>query len=462
MVTLGPEFLVSGRDLGIRYPVKIAPAGVTSMVDDRVSIRLCMPLIAIVGLVLGLQAGCFFDPSGIAGNEQTPDANPNADAPETPDASPGADAPGPDAPGPDAPGNLCQEWTPVPAHFTPCEIIAPQGGLSLDLPGTYTYDTDSGTLRPPGGGTPIPHASEVLTAPAPDIRLISVDSFALGPDSTLRATGSIPLLIASWSTITVDGTIDVSSGAATGAGANTGACNAAEAGEQADSGGGGGGGAGFGDEGGEGGDGGDGDGSKGTKGAKIDSTPANVRGGCPGGKGGKGDLNDGGGAGGNGGGALQLTARQAITINGKLHAGGQGGRPANADSGGSGRSRRSGGGGGGSGGMLGLEAPMIAVGASAILAANGGGGGGGCSTELANAGEDGKLDNIKANKGGGQGEGGDGGDGGFVTSVKGQVASNGGEGGGGGGGGAGVGYIIMSRMPTVTSGAKISPAYVTR
>jgi hypothetical protein len=389
------------------------------------------------------------------GNPLAQDADPSApDAdPNMPDATPRPDVP---------PGDPCLNWTPVPSHFDPCAIVDPEGGLTLDLPGTYTYDTNSGTLSPPGGGTPISHASEVLMAPALNVRLISVDSFALGPNSTLRATGSIPLLVASWSTITVDGTIDVSSGIAVGpgAGANTGACSAAEDGADSANGGGGGGGAGLGDDGGDGGDGGGGDGNKGAKGFKLGSTPTNVRGGCPGAKGAKGDRDDGGGDGGNGGGALQLTARQSITINGKLHAGGQGGGPGNGDVGGNDQSRRSAGGGGGSGGMLGLDAPMIAIGAGAILAANGGGGGGGCVNNLAAGGEDGKLDDIKANRGTKEGYGGDGGDGGFVTVAWGQPGDS--ADGGGGGGGGGVGFIIMSTTPFIMGSPKISPAYVTR
>jgi hypothetical protein len=419
------------------------------MSRKRIFIPLCIPLISIMGIVMGLQAGCFFDPSGIAG--QPPDANPSADAPVTPDGPLPPDAPLEDP---------CRDWTPVPSHFDPCEIVDPEGGLTLDMPGTYTYDTNSGTLRDPANAI-VPHAHEVLMTPEPDIRLVSVDSFTLGPDSTLRATGAIPLLIASWSTITVDGTIDVSSGTTIGpgAGANTGTCNGPTAGTQA-SGGGGGGGAGFGDDGGNGGTGDDGDGARGSKGSKLGSPPANVRGGCAGAKGGAGDRQDGGGDGGKGGGALQLTARQSITVSGKLHAGGQGGRPADADIGGSDESRRSGGGGGGSGGMLGLEAPMITVGADAILAANGGGGGGGCNTGLAVAGQDGQLDTTRASRGAGEDGGGDGGDGGSVTTASGQSGQSADENRGGGGGGGGVGFIIMSTTPSITGSPKISPAHV--
>jgi hypothetical protein len=410
------------------------------MIFKRIFFRLCMPLISFVGLAMCLQVGCSFDAGGIAG--PTPDADP------TPDV---------------LPDDPCLEWMPVPAHFVPCNIVLPaepEGDLTLTANGTYTYETDFGTLRDPQNAL-IAHARQELMDRDPVVRLVSVDSFTLGPNSTLRAIGTKPLLIASWSTITVDGTIDVSTNLqyGPGAGSNTGICNAATAGTDAAEGGGGGGGGGFGDDGGDGGDGGDGKGAKGAKGAKLGAPPANVRGGCPGAKGGKGDRGDGGGEGGKGGGALQLTARQSITVNGKLHAGGQGGRPANGDIGGNDLSRRSAGGGGGSGGMLGLEAPMITVGANAILATNGGGGGGGCDNNLAAGGDDGKLDDTGAKFGDKEGKGGNGGNGGFVSVPPGQLGDSA-EKGGGGGGGA-VGYIIMSTTPAITGTSKISPAYVT-
>jgi hypothetical protein len=404
-------------------------------------VRACLP--CALGTALALMACTRFD----VGNPLAQDADPNApDAPPTPDVPP---------------GDPCLEWSPVPAHFEPCAIMKPQGGLTLDMPGTYTYDTGFGTLQDPMGNA-IAHVREELMQSNPVVRLISVESFTLGPDSTLRATGPIPLLIASWSTITVDGTIDVSTNLqyGPGAGSNTGTCNAATAGTDAAEGGGGGGGGGFGDDGGDGGDGGNGDGAKGAKGGRLASPPANVRGGCPGAKGGKGDRGDGGGEGGKGGGALQLTARQSITVNGKLHAGGQGGRPGNGDIGGNDQSRRSAGGGGGSGGMLGLEAPMIEISSTAILAANGGGGGGGCENNLATGGEDGKLDDTGAKFGDREGYGGNGGNGGFVSVPPGQPGESASRGGGGGGGG--VGFIIMSTTPAITGTPKISPAYVTR
>jgi hypothetical protein len=420
------------------------------MTYNRGLIRLPIPLIAMMGVVLCLQVGCSFDAAGIAG--PTPDADPNVpDAPPTPDVPP---------------GDPCLEWMPAPAHFNPCAIMKPQGGLTLTVPGTYTYDTGFGVLEDPQSNA-IAHVREELMQSNPVIRLISVENFTLGPDSTLRVTGPIPLLIASWSTITVDGTIDVSSSTTIGPGAgyNTGTCNAAEPGQpdnndgDGDIGGGGGGGGGFGDDGGDGGDGGKGDGLGGGKGTALGASPANVRGGCPGAKGGKGDRDDGGGGGGNGGGAIQLTARLSITINGKLHAGGQGGGGANADEPTNDLTRDSGGGGGGSGGMLGLESSTIMLGTDAILAANGGAGGGGCDNGLAAIGEDGRLDDAKANKGGKNGNGGDGGDGGHLGSPAG-VEGQGGDSGGGGGGG-GVGYIIMSTTPMITGSPKISPDYVT-
>jgi hypothetical protein len=421
----------------------------------------------------GLTASCSFNPSSLSGGDRPdgavdpiPDANQRPDAdPGVPDASPAdANLTAPDGGMVDAtvPPDArprCQEW-PRPVHFDPCAIPEPSAELVLDQSGDYVYDTNTGTLEDPGGAT-INHARGILPG-NPEVRIVSVEGLVVGANARLRAVGSRPLLVASWSDIKVDGVVDISSSVnGSGAGANTGTCNGVRAGGQDNEGGGGGGGGGFNGDGGDGGDGSDGEGGGGAKGTPV-AAPGTVRGGCRGEKGGRGDGGDGSGTGGAGGGALQLTAQNLVTINGRLHAGGAGGRGAQGSSGG-----RCGGGGGGSGGLIGLEAPSLAIGQNAVLATNGGGGGEGADGNIADPGDDGQLRaNAAAGGSGIDGRGGDGGTGGAQANPDAGSGSNGSVAGsnrgGGGGGGGGAGYIILDGARAVNPGAVLSPAPVLR
>jgi hypothetical protein len=406
---------------------------------------------------------CTFTPSGQIGADGSIEPGPDAD-PLRPDARP-ADA-GIGAPDArvaiDAGGPLdgCEEWTPRPTHFDPCDLPAPSALLDLNAIGDYVYDTDQGTLH--YGLLPIAHASVELPG-TPPVRAISVSGLRVSNVSRLRVVGSRPLLVASWSTIEVNGTIDVSSTpTGSGAGADTGACNDPQPGGQNDGGGGGGGGGGFRGKGGEGGDGSSsGNNEGGTEGAGV-PTPGTVRGGCPGASGGQGNAGNGSGAGGAGGGALQLTARTSIDIEGRLHAGGSGGGGANGSLG-----SRAGGGGGGSGGLLDLEAPAISFGSNAIVAANGGGGGEGTQGAPARPGDNGQISADPAVGGtGGSDEGGAGGAGSAGGSRDGSAGIDGIPDGvdesGGGGGGGGAGYIILAGDESVTNGAVLSPQLIKR
>jgi hypothetical protein len=414
-------------------------------------------------LVLGSAiVSCTFSPSGQVGGtdgstEPEPDADPlSPDAnPSVPDARP-ADArvAAPDARLPPDPPDDCEAWMPRPRHFDPCAIPAPSAELILTASGEYVYDTDDHTLTDPGGND-IAHASGEI-AGAPPVQVVSVDRFLVGANARLRVVGSKPLLVASWSEISVEGTIDVSSSASgLGAGASTGSCNAAGVGAASASGGGGGGGGGLGGDGGQGGAGSAGSGgSGGSKGTQVPA-PTTVRGGCKGATGGTGTGSSSGAAGA-GGGALQLTALRQISITGALHAGGQGGGGADGTS-----QRRGGGGGGGSGGLLGLESPSITVGPGAVLTANGGGGGEGTEDTAADRGDDGRPDESTA-AGGSGGDGGNGGTGGARASTDGLDGGPGRQSGasrraGGGGGGGSAGYIILEGSESVGGGAVLSP-----
>jgi hypothetical protein len=368
----------------------------------------------------------------------------------------------------DAPAT-CSAWQ--PHLFVPCAIPAPSGDLHLTTTGSpYTYDTSSGggTLRDSGGAA-IAVATTTIDQPDPDgavtTALISVTSFTLDPNAQLWVIGGKPLIVASWSTIDVGGTIDAGShvGGRVGAGKGPPACAAhgpgvGEAGNATGGSGGGGGGA-FRGAGGHGGDGDSnhvtGDHNKvGATGGTAVGVPTILRGGCSGG-----DSGIAGsyvptnpnqvGARGEGGGAIHLSAQTSIQITGAVLAGGAGG-------GGAPTATATGGGGGGAGGFVGLEAPTIAL--MGVLAANGGGGGeSGSSSTAGVAGADGQASAVPAAGAMGASCGPAGGAGGAGATIDG-VTSLGVDSCGGGGGGGGAGYVMVWSPDFVTAGSTVSPA----
>lgn len=370
---------------------------------------------------------------------------------ETDPAGAGGDA-GPDGGGPvgDAGSGAdatidCESWGFAPAHFDPCnDLPIPVSDLDLS-DGVWTYNTDTGVLTDPDNDETIPVSVVKTQNGGPSVRLISVQAFRVRSSADLVVTGTLGLIVASWSTVVVDGDIDASGALdAAGAGGNPGECDATAATVGGDfaEGGGGGGGGGFAEPGASGGSGRDNSAPGGLGGTAV-NLPAYVRGGCAGAKGG----NSLGGNGGGGGGALQLTARLSLEVDADILAGGGGGR----GSGGA----RSGGGGGGSGGMVDLEAPTIDLGSNAVIAANGGGGGGGSDNNPAGHGEDGDNDGAPAAGGDNEGMGDDGGDGGALDIA---AAPGKDSGRGGGGGGGGVGFIVLHASTLmVDSEAVVSP-----
>jgi hypothetical protein len=396
-----------------------------------------------LGVVLALGAGCSFPTASDSFRcEVTADCEASRVCDQGFCVAPGrVDARPPTMDSDDVPpAPDCTAWT-APRHFMPCDLPMPSGALVLDA-GQYTYDTTSGTLSGPSSAA---IASKIIGGS----RVISVERLAIGAGATLRVIGSQPLVVAAWSTIDVSGTIDASSAASPGAGANPSACDGHPAviGGSSDVGGSGGGGGGFQGAGGRGGQ-GDGNGTPGNGGGAV-AAPL-LLGGCPGARGGNGDAVN-GGAGGAGGGAVQLTARQSITITGKVHAGGAGGGGATGSDGA--------GGGGGAGGMIGLESPSVAVRSGAVLAANGGGGGQGANGLPGGAGQPGTL-GATAAAGGTGGDSAQGGAGSAGTTLAGgagpSTGSVGGDGAGGGGGGAGF-IAIESASRQLDAGAVISP-----
>jgi hypothetical protein len=289
--------------------------------------------------------------------------------------------------------------------------------------------------------------------------LIYATSVAIRLGATLSATGSRPLAIASTSTLTVDGAIDVAShDAQRGPAANAAACSFTATPASDSGGGAGGAGGSFGQAGGDGGSGDANDNgvpvgsaAPGRRGAT--SAVSALRGGCRGQAGGDeggGGLHGVGGEGGDSGGALYLFARDRISVSGSIRATGAGG---------AGGGGMSGGGGGGSGGMVVIESGQVVV--SGQISANGGGGGQGGGTNgilriPGNPGRHGALGTAAAPGGSGALLGdpgfGPGGSGGAGTAAAAGTSAD--FGGGGGGGGAG---IIVVRGAAQVSGV-VSPA----
>ncbi|MGE3631968.1 MAG: hypothetical protein AB7P00_18815, partial [Sandaracinaceae bacterium] len=149
------------------------------------------------------------------------------------------------------------------------------------------------------------------------------------------------------------------------------------------------------------------------------------------------------GLGGGGGGAVQISARGSITVNGAILAGGGGGRGGLA---GVTSLNWGSGGGGGSGGAILLEAPMVVVTSTATVSTTGGAGAGSASGSPGDDGEDGARlhDPAAGGRRGGNQYGADGADSGGGTRDEGNIGgSNTGGSGNGGGGGGGVGCVVL-------------------
>lgn len=418
-------------------------------------------LVAATALSFGL-AGC----QTILGIE-----DPVAGTPSNSDAS------AIDATGNGVDAGFCA-WPLPPLNFDTC-ADAPRPTSPLDLPAgdTYFLDTTARTLVD-SGGTPIPIlAADVPLGNGTMALLVSVTSFTLPDGADMAITGDRPVIImaegvegqVSSGTITIAGNMFLNgqrSGPIAISGPGGGAdpeCDSLSSGrisvDAEGGGGGGGGGFGFG-----GGDGGSGGGNlmnpAGLAGAvSLNPSLDPLRGGCPGGVGA--DFNAGGTApGGGAGGAIQLAARDLISIQGSIEANGGGGF------GGSGMSATggAGAGGGGSGGGILLDSSAIEVTPSGRLCANGGSGGeGGRNGQTGAAGltglcADAPADPIEINGNGG-GEAGNGGHASSPDGRPGMAAASLAMEGGGGGGGGGVGVIHFHTggAPTIQTGSVITP-----
>ena len=152
--------------------------------------------------------------------------------------------------------------------------------------------------------------------------------------------------------------------------------------------------------------------------------------------GGRGSGNEGSnyGLGGSGGGALQITSRERIVVNGIISSSGLGGRGGGVFSPSAGA-----GGGGGSGGGILLEALVVEI--TGVVSVNGGGGGGGGSIWGGRPGEDGENGLPSEQEAHGGASGGQygcrGGNGNSSININGETYNCTEMNGGGGGGGAG-------------------------
>jgi hypothetical protein len=292
-------------------------------------------------------------------------------------------------------------------------------------------------------------------AGGPDICVLYFTKVDVQQNATLTVYGSRVLALASTSTITVAGTLDVSSRRTRqnkpAPGIST--CPFVLAPENDGGGGGGGAGGTFATLGANGGvgdtnnnGGAPGTGLGGTVGALV-TLPTLLRGGCNGQTGGTGTQA--GGPGGLAGGGIYVYAKGIITISGKLLATG---------SGGSGGQQRGGGGGGGSGGFIVVESDTRSVLSGMFLATAGGGGEGGVIDGDGQSGGD-PSSTTAAPGGSQQLEGGNGGAGATFlddATVPPVVGSN--DIGGGGGGGGGNGFILVHGLDRQITGGTFAPA----
>ncbi|TMQ06492.1 MAG: hypothetical protein E6J90_46200 [Deltaproteobacteria bacterium] len=366
----------------------------------------------------------------------------------------------------------CEGWH--PEGFDPCALTITTDKLALGG-AAYTYDTSvaGGTLYDAAHQAVVTSDQMIMQSDGSAVAVLAVGELTTAAGSTLAVVGPRPLLIASWSSITLDGALDAGSHLGVvdaaahiaqtirfGAGANQGCTGSAghDGGPAMAGGSGGGGGGSFQAAGGGGGQGGIDAVAGGAAGAVA--AIAILHGGCPGGSSGaagsvaRPPASAGSRAlGGAGGGAIRLVAHDAIDVAGAVSANGAGGAGAPTRS-------ACGGGGGGAGGYLGFEAPSVRFGAGAIVTANGGGGGGGGNTsETGGDGGDGVVGSQPAPGGAGAPScGGLGGAGAAASRLGGATAVNASCAGGGGGGGGSSGFIVVRSPGFVPGAATVSPA----
>jgi hypothetical protein len=427
---------------------------------------------AVRPLVLGLLASC----GQVAST--APDASSDGAAPDAGVDAVAIDGPaalpcGPDKAvcvGAECGATMCLQPAHVPNGFG---TFAAPALASIGVSAPATFDTSTGAISGVRAANATPSSYEVVSG----IGFIRRGQAAAGPiaiwvfgDLTIsaatRATGGASIVLASTSSLTVaaTGSIDAAARgfipgpggllggafrtAGTGCGGGGAPAGTGTNGNEGATDGGGGGG-GFGTSGAAGGSGVGSPGGAGSAASCATALDVILVGGSGGG-GGDSSGSSPGPFGGGGGGALQLTAMGQLRVDGTINIGGGGGRTAE------GNVRD--GAGGGSGGALFLEAPAIAIAASAGIFANGGGGGSAspgiavCAGPLA---EDGKPSlTVAAGSSCAAGNGGAGAAGSTAATAG---ASDSAAGGGGGGLGRIVLRTLATQTPSIAS-TRLSPA----
>ena len=316
--------------------------------------------------------------------------------------------------------------------FVACFPTAPTGALSI------SSNLDTGIANP---------MCDAVASNA-SVCVVASGQITVPGGALVRVTGPRALVLASASTMTMVGTLDLgSTSGSPGAGSALVACPAGNPPQDDPNGAGGGAGGSFVQRGAPG---AAGTGLGGAPGASIAAVTM-LRGGCSGQDGGAGTGSR--AQRGAGGGGVYLVAATSIVISGTITAGGQGGE------GGMSSGPRSGGAGGGSGGVIGLDAPTVTV-TGAVLAGGGGGGEGSGQAPGASGQNAGAARNPAAGGAGVSTSGGDGGNGGYSTTLPtaGMTGSLGGGGlGGGGGGGGGVGVIKVVPAGALSGGGVVAP-----
>jgi hypothetical protein len=323
-----------------------------------------------------------------------------------------------------------------------CFGVSPFALCLPQVPGQMLAFVDGQTISTSGSPKCAGGQGDIVTL-GTSTEICAISGTMVSFDGIVSVAGSRPLVVVATQSITVNGTVDASSGPS---GSGPGVASALVCGATASIDGTGGGGGAGGSFGGKGGIGGAGNGGTGGISVNAVAQPVGVlRGGCAGGTG----PANGGAVGGLGGGAIFLVSRDTITIASTAvvkasGAGGSGGLPPSG-----------GAGGGGSGGMIVLAASTLTVNASAKMFANGGGGGGGANP--GNPGGPGSTATVPDVAAGGGGAGGgnasSGGNGGFKTTSA-STAASASTGAGGGGGGVGVIRVLTGQ----TIAANLSPS----
>jgi len=315
-----------------------------------------------------------------------------------------------------------------------------------------TLNTDTAA----NGGSPLCATTAPMgwTMNQPDACFVMGTTITIPTGTTVKATGPRPLVLLATDTLSIAGTLDVSShiGASSGPASNVGCASFGPA-PVSGSGGGGGAGGGFMSIGGAGGT-GNGGASAGGSALGPSAPPAALRGGCDGQHGGGGGGVNNAGSVGHGGGAVYLLAGNLLDLtNGTIDASGSGGTGGDNFTGGSGA---------GAGGMIELSATTYTKNATTRLFANGGGGAGGAdSNSSGGSGADPTAPAITTVANGGMGGGGGNGGKGFAGLTQATVGAPGGGNKGGGGGGGGGGFIqakvVSITGTTLSAGSVDSP-----